>query len=299
MASGYAWTYRLLGVGEGELDPVALARPELDRLAERLRGFPEDAVALDLEFEKNAADGRWRVRAALDLPDDVLRAEGDALDPEPALHRALSKLAHQLETVKARMRAEPEWKQRWRGLLAAETPGRFGPGERLAEARADADLERFFLRARPEAERFARRWFGAAATERHAAIARVLEEVRGELPTVFAATPFTVGTRAVLYRCLWTRLRAVDPEVVPFAGTPPLAPDAGIEVGELAADERAVFELYFREGFSENEIAWILEREPEAVAKTVRAIFERLRAALVTRRDAERAEIGARQARAA
>lgn len=299
MAEGYAWTYQLVGVREGELDPIGVLRPELDRLAERLRGFAEEAVALEVELEKDGASGRWYTRLGLDLPDDVLRAEGEALDPGPAAHRAFARLAHQLEAVKARIRAEPEWKQRWRGLSVTGAPESFGAGAQLREAQRDADLERFFTRARGELESYARRWFGTSASERQAVIARILEEVRGELPTRFAATPFTVGTRVLLYRILRGRLHAAEPELTPFAGIPPLDPRTGIELGELDCEEREVFELYFREGFSENEIAWILEREPEAVGRTVRGLFERLRAALVMGQAAEQPRAERAHARAA
>lgn len=77
-----------------------------DRLEERLRHFPEDAVSLHVVFDENRNHKLYRTSLACHVPGHLVAAHEEQRDAGVSIRRAFAELERQLEKQKAILRHE-------------------------------------------------------------------------------------------------------------------------------------------------------------------------------------------------
>jgi ribosome-associated translation inhibitor RaiA len=287
------WSFSLGILPERHAELRQLVDGELERLADQLAGLPPEAVWLHLDAERARPDPSRKVTLRLAIPDHLLRAEACGHDLAAAVRKAFARLFRGLGRVKAKLRGEPFWKQKWRRYQspAGRRFAQFDEGLPREEIRTPADLERLWDDASAELSAYARRVLrsargpdgGRRQIEKRAAAA--LAESRERLARSSGEVPERISTRAGFYRALRDRLSALSgrappgPErTAPGPATPRVDLPAAID---RLALHRDVFQLYFREGLEDFEIAWVLSEPLVEVRRAIADLNQNLRSILV------------------
>jgi len=292
MSERLHWSFSVGSVPETSAELGQMVREELDQLADQLADLPPKAVRLHIDAEGGRPDASRKVTLRLAIPDHLLRVEACGHDLAAAVRKAFARLFRRLRRVKAKLRGEPLWKQKWRRYQshAGRRSAQFDEGSPREESRTPADLERLWDDASAELSAYARRVLrsaqepdgGRLQVEKRAAAA--LAESWTGLMQISGDLPEGISTRAEFYRALRHRLTA-------FSGATPareqtVPSPARSRVGLPAAIDRSalhrdVFQLYFREGFEDSEIAWILGQPPAEVRRAIADLNQNLRSILV------------------
>lgn len=279
-------------------------RQKITKLEQHLEHLPPDAVHLLISLERTPKKSWYTAALTLRVPHNILRAEKSARDPLPAFDKATQALLRELQSFKSRLRGHEPWKRKERraqlhdGRLTAFAPAAMatdtGPQnlhDVVAELlrKEDAALLRYVGRLLREYELLGK--LPAGALDARA----VVNATAVQALAAPADKPDDRSYRVWLYdlsrRELERRLRAwrreahekmlVEPvtEATPDAEA---ARKAWLEHLQHAAknwpaDERAVFELYFLEGFEPDELAMLLKRSPREVEILIGAVQRRLR----------------------
>lgn len=287
------WSFSLGSLPERHAELRQLVRDELDRLADELAGLARDAVWLHLDAERARPDPSRKVTLRLAIPDHLLRAEACGHDLAAAVRKAFARLFRGLARVKSKLRGEPFWKQKWRRYQSQSDrrSAEFDEGWPREESPSPAGLERLWDDASAELSAYANRVLrsargpdgGRRRVEKRAAAA--LAESRARLALGNGEVPERISTRAGFYRALRDRLSACSGEIqpapkrtVPGPATPRV--DLPAATDRLAL-HRDVFQLYFREGFEDFEIAWILGQPLVEVRRAIADLNQNLRSVLV------------------
>ncbi len=275
-------------------------RQKIGKLERHLKHFPPDTVHLHIALKRSPRKPLFTATLTLRIPSNILRSEKTSNDLIEAFGEAVKTLLRELERLKEKLRGASQWKRRERrpSLSAGFAPEPMAPGSGPQTAR---DVVAQWL----EREQ--------AALLRH--VRRLLRqhELTGELPPgaldaravvdetarqALAAPwekPDDRTYRVWLYelarRELQRRLRAWREdarETAPVEPTIETAPDAAAArkdwlehlqhaAQNWPAEERAVFELYFVEGFEPDEVAMLLKRSRKEVEMLIGAVQTRLR----------------------
>ena len=102
---------------------------KIKKLESHLEHFPEDAVHLQISFERQPKNGSFTAALTLRVPSNILRAEKSGPDPIPAFDLAIKALLREIGGLKSELRRESEWTREVRGR-GAEARG----GPRAAKA---------------------------------------------------------------------------------------------------------------------------------------------------------------------
>lgn len=248
-----------------------LARDESARVEAVLRRADLLPARLHVEVSESA-ERTVSARLRLACSDRLLQTEATGRTVRSALRRAFAQLARQTERVATRLAGEPDWKRAWRRQRFAPTAGYDGlPDLWDAEATHLTTYARHLVEPQevPSPD---------TADRTHEALARA----RRDVATRTEALPEHVSARAALYRAV--RTAAAD------LGAP-LASEDGDDPAPLLSStpprgwRGEVYLLYFREGFEEDEIAWILDRPQEEVRAAIDALNQEIRAHLVQARE--------------
>lgn len=286
------WSFSLGSLPESHAELRQLVREDLDRLADQLAGFAPEAVRVHIDAVGTRPDPSRKVTLLLAIPDHLLRVEASGHDLAAAVRKAFARLLRRLGRVKAKLRGEPLWKQKWRRYRAGQQSVQFGEGvPREEEGRTPKDLQRLWDDASAELSAYARRVLrsaegpesGGLQVEERAAAA--LGGTRDHLTQSGGEVPEGISTRAGFYRALRERLDASSAVAPPARERTVAGPDtpcadlpAAIEGSALHRD---VFQLYFREGFEDFEIAWILGQPVAKVRGAIADLNQNLRSVLV------------------
>jgi ribosomal subunit interface protein len=82
---------------------------KIRKLEKVLTHFPQDAVYLQVNLNKNAKRDWFTAGLTLYLPSNALRSEKSAEDPVPAVDQAIKTLLRELGVLKSSLRHESEW----------------------------------------------------------------------------------------------------------------------------------------------------------------------------------------------
>ena len=293
MSERLHWSFSLRSLPEKHGEVRQLVREELDRLADQLAGLPPEAVRLHLDAEGARPDSSRKVTLRLAIPDHLLRVEARGHDLAAAVRKAFARLFHRLGRVKAKLRGEPFWKQKWRRYQSHAGPrsAQFNEGSPREESRTPADVERLWDDASAELSAYAGRVLrsakgpdgGRLQVEERAAAA--LAETWACLAQSSGDLPECISTRAGFYRALRDRLSTFSGETLPARermAPSPATPRVDLPAAiDRSALHRDVFQLYFREGFEDFEIAWILGQPLAEVRRTIADLNQNLRSILV------------------
>jgi ribosome-associated translation inhibitor RaiA len=100
------------------LPPDETLRKLIDRLTGKLRqklaGLDGDETFLRVLIEENTARTLYRVSITLELPKKTLATEEERHDVNETIRDAFIEIDRQIETYKATLRGEHEWKRRAR-----------------------------------------------------------------------------------------------------------------------------------------------------------------------------------------
>ncbi len=106
---------------------------KINKLEIHLEHFPEDAVHLQVNFQRQPKKHWFTAALTLRLPSNILRAEKSGADPIPAFDQAVKALLREVAVLKSALRHESEWK------LASRREGAVEAGSRpIAQAAAPA-----------------------------------------------------------------------------------------------------------------------------------------------------------------
>jgi ribosome-associated translation inhibitor RaiA len=96
---------------------------KVNKLETHLEHFPQDAVHLQVNFQRHPRKVWFTAALTLRLPSNILRAEKSGADPVPAFDQAVKALLREVAVLKSALRHESEWKRVTRG----EAPRRSRP----------------------------------------------------------------------------------------------------------------------------------------------------------------------------
>jgi uncharacterized membrane protein HdeD (DUF308 family)/ribosome-associated translation inhibitor RaiA len=292
MSERLHWSFSLGSLPESHAALRQLVREDLDRLSDQLAIFAPEAVRLHIDAVAARPDPSRKVTLRLAIPDHLLRVEAFGHDLAAAVRKAFARLLRRLGRVKAKLRGEPFWKQKWRRYRAGQHTAQFDEGVPRDEGgRTPADLERLWDDASAELSAYARRVLrsaeepaGGRLQDEQRATA-LLAESRGRLAQSSGEVPESISTRAGFYRALRDRLNASCGEAPPTrerTDPGPATPCADLPAAiDGPALHRDVFQLYFREGFEDFEIAWILGQPLAKVRRAIADLNQNLRSILV------------------
>lgn len=151
----------------------AKIREKIVKLERHLQHFPPDAVHLQIALSRQPRRGQFTASLTLRVPSNILHAEKSAVDPIPALDRAVKALLRELSALKSELRRESLWKRldrrRSKSTLPLvsfeEMPMPQGEGPQTFADAVSALLQRYY----PQLEAYVERQ-----------VAKAVE--RGELP---------------------------------------------------------------------------------------------------------------------
>ncbi|HTS20121.1 MAG TPA: HPF/RaiA family ribosome-associated protein [Verrucomicrobiae bacterium] len=285
-------------------------RQKLAKLEQHLAHYPPDAVHLQIALERHPRKPWHTAALTLRVPSNILHSEKGAADWAPAFDQAMKALLRELTELKARLRREPVWKRKERrkqlratklAAFAAD-PMAAGTGpQNLTEIVADLiqqehdQLLRHVRRLIRQDELCSDLLPGAVDAR------AVVDEVARQAMAAPADKPDEQSYRVWIYDLaraeLQRRIRAwraesreklpiTSEEVVPDPRVAP--PDVELARKEIQqqlqtvaqrwpAAERAIFELYFIEGFEPEEIMILTKHSRREVELLIGAVQTRLR----------------------
>ncbi len=94
---------------------------KIGKLETHLEHFPQDAVHLQVNFERHPRKVWFTAALTLRLPSNILHAEKAGADPIPAFDQAVKALLREVAVLKSALRRESEWKRASRSEALAET----------------------------------------------------------------------------------------------------------------------------------------------------------------------------------
>ncbi len=94
---------------------------KIGKLETHLEHFPQDAVHLQISFERHPRKVWFAAALTLRLPSNILHAEKSGADPIPAFDLAVKALLREVAVLKSALRRESEWKRASRSEALAET----------------------------------------------------------------------------------------------------------------------------------------------------------------------------------
>ncbi len=89
----------------------AKLQQKITKLETHLEHFPQDAVHLQVNFERHPKKHWFSAALTLRLPSNILRAEKAGSDPIPAFDQAVKALLREVAVLKSALRHETEWKR--------------------------------------------------------------------------------------------------------------------------------------------------------------------------------------------
>ncbi len=92
---------------------------KIRKLENHLEHFPEDAVHLQVNLERQSKRVWFISALTLRLPSNILRAEKGSPDPVPAFDLAIKALLRELAVLKSALRRESDWQRTSRPAMAA------------------------------------------------------------------------------------------------------------------------------------------------------------------------------------
>ncbi len=275
-------------------------RQKIGKLERHLRHFPPDTVHLQIALARSPKKSLFTAALTLRVPHNILRSEKPARDLIAAFDDAVKALLRELEKLKEKLRREPEWKRRLRRKQLHEgftaEPMATGTGPQSLQDVVAALLEKEDAALLRHVRRLLRQYELTGELPPGAIDARaVVDEAARQALAAPADKPEDRSYRVWLYdlarRELQRRLRAwreESREKLPVE--PPVETTPDVEVARKdwleylqhasknwPADERAVFELYFVEGFEPEEVAMLLKRSRKEVDTLIGAVQTRLR----------------------
>jgi ribosome-associated translation inhibitor RaiA len=84
---------------------------KINKLETHLEHFPQDAVHLQVNLQRQPKNARFIAALTLRLPSNILRAQKGGLDPIPAFDRAVKALLREVAVLKSALRRESEWQR--------------------------------------------------------------------------------------------------------------------------------------------------------------------------------------------
>jgi ribosomal subunit interface protein len=275
-------------------------RQKIAKLERHLRHFPPDTVHLQIALARSPKKSLFSAALTLRVPHNILRSEKTARDHIAAFDDAVKALLRELEKLKEKLRREPEWKRKLRRQTLPEgftaEPMAAGTGPQTARdvvaellQREDAALLRHVRRLLRQHELTGELPPGAMDAR------AVVDEAARQALAAPEDKPDDRTYRVWLYelarRELQRRIRAWRAEArekTPVEPVTEATPDAEVARKDWLeylqhasknwpADERAVFELYFVEGFEPEEVAMLLKRSRKEVDLLIGAVQTRLR----------------------
>jgi ribosome-associated translation inhibitor RaiA len=84
---------------------------KINKLETHLEHFPEDAVHLQVNLQRQPKKARFIAALTLRLPSNILRAQKGGLDPIPAFDLAVKALLREVAMLKSALRRESEWQR--------------------------------------------------------------------------------------------------------------------------------------------------------------------------------------------
>jgi ribosome-associated translation inhibitor RaiA len=84
---------------------------KLAKLENHLEHFPPDAVHLQVNLERHPRKPLFTAALTLRLPSNILQSEKQAIDPVPALDKAVKTLLREVAGLKSTLRHESDWKR--------------------------------------------------------------------------------------------------------------------------------------------------------------------------------------------
>jgi ribosomal subunit interface protein len=275
-------------------------RQKIGKLERHLRHFPPDTVHLQIALARHARKELYRAGLTLRVPHNLLRSEKAAFDLIAAFDNAMKALLRELEKLKEQLRREPEWKRKQRRQQLHEgftaEPMATGTGPQTVRDVVAALLEKEEAALLRHLRRLLRQHELTGELPPGAMDARaVVDEVARQALAAPDDKPDDRSYRVWLYdlarRELQRRIRAwreESREKLPVE--PPVETTPDVEVARKdwleylqhasknwPADERAVLELYFVEGFEPEEVAMLLKRPRKEVDALIGAVQTRLR----------------------
>ena len=106
---------------------------KIAKLETHLEHFPQDAVHLQVTFQRNPRKPWFNAALTLRLPSNILHAEKSGPDPIPAFDQAVRALLREVAVLKSALRHESQWKR-----ASRQEPLPEGQLKRLAQVRAAA-----------------------------------------------------------------------------------------------------------------------------------------------------------------
>jgi ribosomal subunit interface protein len=279
-------------------------RQKITKLEQHLKHFPPDAVHLLISMERSRKKPLYTAALTLRVPHNILRAAKGARDPLPAFDNAVKTLLRELELFKAKLRHHEPWKRKARRKRLHEAkaapfsaaPMARGTGPQNLRDVVAKLLEKEYVPLLHHVQQLIRDRVLLGELPPGAVEARaVVDETARQALAAPADKPDDRSYRVWLYDLarheLQHRLaawREESREKLPVEPTIETTPDAEVArkdwleylqhaAKKWPADERAVFELYFLEGFEPDEVAMLLKRSPREVETLIGAVQTRLR----------------------
>lgn len=265
-------------------------RSKIRSLERHLQRFPSDAVHLLIELERHPRKEEHRAVLTLRLPSHILHADKSAKTVIAALSSAVKALLRELQTLKERLREEPQWKRKARRDQLSFAPA---PSDSDTAPKSASDVhDAFFASHRPSLLRFARRSVNRGHHRKGAVSERDLADMVGAAKDKLAALARRKDQPpqlAALYRLVREAVARRDRGQTKAASavSSSTGGDGAARPGLLAAIDRSlaalpefeqeVFDLHYLEGFAADEIAMITRKTPEQVKAALQVIDHHLR----------------------